>query len=270
MTDVTVTLSIIFSVLVVSSFSLIGAITLFLKLKEMNKILLTLVSLSAGTMFGGALLHLLPEAVEESGGFTIKLSLLVLSGIILFFLLEKAIHLKKCRNENKAAETCECSDCHPPIHSQHKHHLGIMNLVGDGLHNLIDGLIIAAAYLTDFNLGIATTIAVILHEVPQEIGDFGVLIYSGFSRGKALFFNFLSAAIAVLGAVIGIVLGSGSEEFVQLILPLAAGGFIYIAGSNLVPELHKECGVKESIWHGAALLLGIGLMLAMKIWGGGV
>ncbi len=142
-----------------------------------------------------------------------------------------------------------------------------MNLVGDGLHNFADGLIIAASYFVNIPVGIATSIAVIMHEVPQELADFGVLLYAGFSTRKAIFFNFLSAALAIVGAVAGIVLGNRVEGFVGLILPFAAGGFIYIAGSNLIPELHKECDWKNSFWHILAFLLGIGIMVALTYMG---
>lgn len=241
----------IISVVIVSLVSLIGVASLALSKKGLSRMLLVLVSLSAGTLFGDAFIHLLPEAVEEHG-FTLALSLLVLSGILVFFILEKVVHWQH-----------ECHPEHPLIHEEKPHHLGFMNLVGDGLHNFADGLIIAASYFVNIPVGIATTIAVVMHEVPQELADFGVLLYAGFSTKKALFFNFLSAALAIVGAVAGIILGSKVEGFVSLILPFAAGGFIYIAGSNLIPELHKECNWKNSFWHILAFLLGIGIMVAL-------
>jgi zinc and cadmium transporter len=143
-----------------------------------------------------------------------------------------------------------------------------MNLVGDGVHNLLDGIIIATSYIASVPAGIATTIAVVLHEVPQEIGDFGVLVYSGFSKWKALLFNFFSALLAVIGAIIGLAIGTHSETFVSIILPFAAGGFIYIAASDLIPEMHKECGIKQKFWknsivHISAMILGIALMYVL-------
>ncbi len=244
-------LYILISVVLVSLVSLIGIISLMLSKKRLSGILLFLVSLSAGTLFGGAFIHILPEAVEKQG-FTLTLSLLVLLGILVFFILEKIIHWQH-----------SCHSEHPLTHEEKPHHLGMMNLVGDGLHNFIDGLVIAGSYLVSVPAGIATTIAVIVHEVPQELGDFGVLLYSGFSKTKALCFNFISAAIAIVGAVTGIILGTKWEPFVSLILPFAAGGFIYIAGTNLIPELHKECDWKKSIWHLFAFVLGIVLMWAV-------
>ena len=236
------------SVIIVSLVSLVGALFLCMRKKHLNKILLFLVSLSAGSLFGGALLHLLPEIVEEAG-FTLSISLSVLGGILIFFLIEKYVHWHHC---------------HDPSCKEHKNHLAVMNLVGDGVHNFVDGLIIAGSYLVSIPLGIATTVAVIFHEVPQEIGDFGVLLYSGLSKIKAIFWNLASALTAVIGAIVGLVLGSSSEIFVHLIIPFAAGGFIYIAGSDLIPELHKECKAKDTFWHILALLLGIGIMVALK------
>lgn len=246
------------SVIIVSLISLVGVFSLVVTKKNLSKILLILVSLSAGTLFGGAFLHLLPEAIAKQG-FTLTISLLVIGGVLTFFIIERLIHLRRCQLPHKTQ--------YPLIHDDHPHHIGIINLIGDGLHNFIDGLIIAGSYFISVPVGIATTIAVILHEVPQELGDFGVLLYSGFSKSKALLLNFLSAAIAIVGAIVGLILGTRSELFVMFALPFAAGGFIYIAGSNLIPELHKECGSRDSFWHLFAILVGIGLMLAVKLLG---
>ena len=245
----------IISVIVVSLVSLVGIISLLLSENKIHKILLILVSLSAGTLMGGVFLHLLPKAVEEQG-FTLLVSFSALGGVLVFFLLEKGIHAHHCETMPHQQFLLH----HRPHMHIHKQRIGILTLFGDGLHNLLDGLVIAGAYMIDVSVGIATTIAVALHEVPQEIADFGVLLYSGFSKWKALFYNFLSAATAILGAVLGLILGTKSEAFVLFILPFAAGGFIYIAGSNLIPELHKECGWKESILHLLAFVVGIVLM----------
>ena len=247
----TATLYAIVSVIIVSLVSFVGVISLSFKPKFLNKILLFLVSLSAGTLFGGAFLHLLPETVEKKG-FSLSISLAVLAGILVFFILEKFIHLHH-RHLNPRKQTKK----------KGKSHIAPLNLVADGMHNFLDGLIIAGSYLVSIPAGIATTIAVILHEVPQEIADFGVLLYAGLSRMKALLLNFLSAAVAILGAVVGLIIGSGSEEFILSLLPFAAGGFIYIAGSNLIPELHKEYNLKDSFLHLFALVLGIGIMVAL-------
>lgn len=245
----------IISVIVVSLVSLVGVISLILTENRLHKILLILVSLSAGTLMGGAFLHLLPEVVEEQG-FTLAVSFSALGGVLAFFLIEKCIHAHHC--DTMPHEHAHLH--HEPHMHAHKQHIGVLTLFGDGLHNLLDGLVIAGAYLVSVPTGVATTLAVVLHEVPQEIADFGVLLYAGFSKWKALFYNFLSAATAIVGAVIGLVLGAKSEAFVLFILPFAAGGFVYIAGSTLIPELHKECGWKESMLHVLAFVTGIALM----------
>jgi len=215
-----------------------------------------MVSLSAGTLFGGTFLHLLPEAISESG-FTTQISLLILAGVLVFFVLEKFIHMHHhhhCHDQEHD---------HPKLHEPRAKHIGILNLAGDAIHNFLDGLIIAGSYLISIPLGVATTIAVIFHEVPQELADFGVLLYAGYTKKKALFLNFLSAAVSIVGAIIGLILGSSGENFIQIIVPFAAGGFIYIAGSNLIPELHKHCKLRESFWHFVALSFGILIMYGL-------
>ena len=139
-----------------------------------------------------------------------------------------------------------------------------MNLIGNSLHNFIDGILIAGSYLVSIPLGITTTIAVILHEIPQEIGDFGILLHAGLTRTKALFFNFISALLALIGALFALTIGSNIEKISLFILPITAGGFIYIAGSDLIPELHKTCEPpKESLFHLIALILGIVIMILL-------
>lgn len=232
------------SVLLVSLISLIGLFTFSIKEDILKKILLFFVSFSAGALFGDAFIHLLPEAAES--GISIGISLSVLGGIMLFFILEKFIHWRHC---------------HIPTSPHHPHPLAVMNLVGDGAHNFIDGLVIGASYLVSVPVGVATTIAVILHEIPQEIGDFGVLLHAGLSKKRALFFNFLSAIAAVVGTMVALICGSG--EIAIMIIPFAAGGFIYIAGSDLIPELHKETNPKKSAVQLAAFLAGVGIMLLL-------
>jgi len=149
--------------------------------KKIDHLLLTLVSVSAGTLFGGAFLHLIPEAVEELGEFDISISFLVLAGIVVFFVTDKLIHWRHLHKELSVTRTKEAT----------KANIAYLNLLGDGFHNFLDGLIITGSYLVSLPTGIATTIAVIIHETPQEIADFGVLVYSGMSKRKALLFNFL-------------------------------------------------------------------------------
>ncbi len=241
----------IMSVVLVSLVSFLGVFSLLLHKKTERTYLLILIGLSAGTLFGDAILHLLPEAVEERG-FTPSVSLFVLLGIIVFFILERFVHWNHCHGLPATEK-----------HIGHSHHIGLLNLAGDALHNFIDGLIIAASYFVSIPVGIATTIAVIFHEIPQEIADFGILLYSGFSRRKALFYNFLSATTAIIGAIVGLVLGVKSKLFVPFILPFSVGAFIYIAGSNLIPELQKEDSLKESFWHLSAMIAGILIMVGL-------
>jgi len=236
------------SVILVSLMSLVGVLTIGLNREFLSKIILYLVSFSAGSLFGGAFLHLLPEAVKENG-FGIDISLALLAGIVVFFLIEKTIHWHHCHGF--PAGKCELKS------------FGYMNLIGDGVHNLIDGMIIAGAYLADTTLGIATTMAVIFHEIPQEIGDFGVLIHSGFTRKKALLMNFVSALTAVIGAGIVVLASAMMENLLIFLLPFAAGNFIYIAGSDLIPELHKEYDLKKSILLLISFIAGIAVMLLL-------
>jgi len=137
------------------------------------------------------------------------------------------------------------------------------NLIGDGVHNLVDGLVIGASYLVGIPLGITTTIAIILHEIPQEIGDFGVLVHGGFTRKKALMLNLLTALTAVAGVIISLLIGTKIQNYTLFLLPFTAGGFIYIAGSDLIPELHKEVKPLKSLFQLIAILLGIGIMFLL-------
>jgi len=237
-------------VIIVSLISLIGIFFLSLSKERLQKILLYLVSFAVGALFGDAFIHLLPKVFQGTGK-PLLISLLILAGIFLFFILEKVIRWRHCHISDSRT---------------HFHPVVPMNLIGDGLHNLTDGMIIAASYSLDFSLGLATTLAVVLHEIPQEIGDFGVLVYGGLSIKKAVIFNFLSACTAILGAVITLWVGSVVSGFAPLILPLAAGGFIYIAGTDLIPELHHELHIKNSLIQLAAIFLGVGLMAFLLIF----
>ena len=237
---------IILSSLAISLCVWVAVLFLYFKKETLHKITLFLVSLSAGALMGGAFLHLLPEAAQEIE--TSKLYLIVLAAFIFFFFMEKLLFWRHCHKEN----------C--PIHT-----FGYMNLVGDSLHNFIDGLVIAGAFLVDIKLGIATTIAIAIHEIPQEIGDFGVLIHAGFNKKRALVVNYLVALTVVLGGVVGYFMSFTLNNIIPYLLPFAAGGFIYIAASDLMPELRKETNLKRSISSFAVFILGITLMLLVKL-----
>lgn len=240
--------SIILSTFLVSLVSFIGVFTLSLKKEILGKTLFFLVSLSVGGLMGGAFLHLLPEAIEKFGNSRIFLYVLV--GFFLFFIIEKVIHWRHCHED------------HCPIHT-----FAYMSLIGDGVHNFIDGLIIATGFAVNPSLGVASTVAICLHEIPQEIGDFGVLVYGGISKKKALFLNFLTAVTAVLGGIIGFYLLSFTENISGFLLAFAAGGFLYIAASDLIPEIRKETDIKKSFFNFSIILLGILSMYFLKFLG---
>jgi len=237
------------SVLVVSAVSLFGITLLSLKQERLASILTLLLSVAAGTLFGDALLHLLPEAVEEQG-FSVSVSLAVLAGIVFFFVIEKFIHWRHCHRPEHA-------------HAEHTHPYAVMNLFGDGVHNVIDGLVIGASYLVSVPVGVATTIAVFLHEIPQEVSDFGVLMHGGFSRKRALFWNFLISLGALVGVIIALILGSYAESVTALFIPFAAGAFLYIAGADLIPELQKHTSVKTSLLQLMMFIIGIAAMFGL-------
>lgn len=234
-------LYILSSSLLISFGALAGAITLVFNRKRLQSFLLTLVSLSAGTLMGGAFLHLLPEAVELLEPR--QVFLFTLLSFIGFFLIERVLHWHHCHDD----------DCN-------RHTIGYMNLIGDAVHNLLDGMILAAAYNIDISLGIATTAAIALHEIPQEISDFGVLLHSGFSPKKALIVNYAVALTTVLGGVIGFFLAEQVSVVSMYLMPVAAGGFLYIAAADLMPELRQEKNRKASLLHLSVFILGVVLM----------
>jgi zinc and cadmium transporter len=249
---------IIITTILISLVSFIGIFTLALKDKLLNKILLFLVSLSAGALMAGAFLHLIPEAIEKSiyeheGHIEIPLEIFifVIVGFILFFIIEKVLHWRHCHKEN-----CD-------IHTFH-----YMNLIGDSVHNFIDGLILAASYVTSIELGITTTFAIVAHEIPQEISDFGVLIYGGFKKKKAIILNFIVAATAIIGGIIGFIISRAIDEATIFLLPFAAGGFIYIAATDLIPEIKKELDYKKYLITLIIFIFGILLMWFIKIYFG--
>ena len=210
------------STVLVSLFSLIGSISFVLNPKALQKMLLLFVALAAGGMLGGAFFHLIPEAYEEGFNYV---GLGVISGFLMFFLIEKYLHW----HHHGQGKGCKKD-----------HSLAYMSLIGDAFHNFIDGMIIATAFFVDISFGIITSLIVIVHEIPQEIGDLGILLYCGFSKKKALFVNLLTGLTAVLGAFIAYIFASRIEFFSQILIPLAAGGFVYIAASDLIPEINKK------------------------------
>lgn len=225
-----------------------GVFILFGKKEKIESWLLFFVALSTGTLVGGAFIHLLPEAQELFGNS--DYFYIVILSFSFFFLIEKFLHWHHCHNG-------ECEE----------HTFGYMNLVGDGVHNFIDGLIIAAAFLVDIRLGFTTGIAIAIHEIPQEVGDIGVLLHAGFTRTKAIVSNLLIALMSVFGGLVGYFFASKTDTLTMYLLPFAAGGFIYIAMSDLMPEIKSETSLKKSAISFAVFILGVGIMYLLTFLG---
>jgi len=240
---------IILCTFLISIISLVGSIALFIREKLLEKILLVLVALSAGGLMGGAFLHLLPESVSEANSpvFITNLFSYFLFGFCIFFILEQFIQW-----------THEHYDLHE------KKPVSYLVLVSDFVHNFIDGLVIAGSFLMGFNVGIVTSIAIALHEIPQEIGDFGVLVYGGFEKRKALLWNFISAITVIFGGIMGFYLSNMIEGSALLLLPFAAGNFTYIAASDLIPEIKHGDSLKRNLTHFVTFLIGLLIMLFIK------
>lgn len=237
---------ILFATFFNSLIALVGIFSIWMSDKTLKKILTALVALSAGALLSGAFFHLMIEAIEN---FKTEIAFLYLTfGFILFFIMEKILFWHHCHESGKC-------DIHPFTY---------LILIGDGIHNFVDGLIIAASFLVDIKFGIMTTFLIITHEIPQELGNFGALVYGGFSKIKALSFSLISQMTCIAGGITGFLL-SGKVEFINALLPFAAGGFIYISASDLIPELHKEADLKKSLISFTFFLLGFLLIFAIKL-----
>jgi zinc and cadmium transporter len=210
-----------------------------------------LISYATGTLLGAAFLGMIPHALEQAPAR--KVLVTVLAGMVLFFVLEKLVLWRHCHDRD-----CE-------VHGQ----AASLILVGDAFHNFVDGVVIAAAFLTSIPLGVATAVAVIAHEVPQEIGDFAILLESGYSRAKALVLNTLSAAATLPGAVVAYFWLANTRALVPYVLALSAASFIYIASADLVPNLHRQVSPKDGVSQVALLLLGIGTIALLRSGHGG-
>ena len=237
-------------------FSLLGGVlsvlaaAIFLLLPDVvrNRVLPHFVSFAIGALLGAAFLALLPHAMQGVQDFH-TLGLTVLLGILGFFLLEKMVLWRHCH-----AEHCEA---HTPDEDQHGQAAGTLVLIGDGMHNLVDGVLIAAAFMTDLHLGIVTSLAVAAHEIPQEVGDFAVLLHSGFSRGKALVFNVLSSLTTLIGALVAYWSLADTQHLLPYILAIAASSFIYIAVADLIPGLHKRLHFSATVQQLTLILTGV-------------
>jgi zinc and cadmium transporter len=231
--------------LIVSCLSFVGIFFLFIRLRLIQKITLFLVSFAVGGLLGDAFIHLIPQAFESVLNKTTS-SLLILLGILIFFILEKILLWHHCHEVN----------CH-----QESKHIVTLNIVGDSVHNFIDGALIAASFNLSFLVGFATTIAVILHEIPQEIGDFGIMLHHGYSVSKIFFYNFISALTSILGVSLIFLF---NLDFSSYLIPITAGGFIYLAATDLIPELHRhDSKISTSIIQLVCILIGISLMFGL-------
>ena len=237
------------SVIGISLISLIGIAFLGISDEKLKKILIYMVSFSAGALFADVFIHLMPE-IEKTGDRLLT-PLIIIAGLVVSFVMEKFIHWHHC---------------HQPHNHDHAHPFAIMSLFGDALHNFIDGMIIAASYLISIPAGMATTVAVVFHEIPQEVGDFGVLLQGGFSKKKAILLNLLTAGTALIGAIIVLAFGTSTNNLATWLVPFAIGNFIYIAGSDLIPQLHKEeFNTKNSVWQLIWFCLGVAIIAAMIV-----
>lgn len=233
------------STVTVSLMSVAGIFFLAANTEKLRKIVFILVSLAVGALLGNVFFHLLPESYEtiESNSLT---GFLIAAGMLIFFVLEKFLNWHHGHH---------IDDLH-----NHPKSYGYISLYADSLHNFTDGILIAAGWMVSPETGIATTLAVIFHELPQEISDFGILIHAGFSAKKALWFNFIAALTAILGTVVTLLLGNAVESLAQWVLPVAAGGFIYLAGTDLMPELNKDHSKRNALIQLLMIIAGLLLM----------
>ncbi|MEO0559995.1 MAG: ZIP family metal transporter [Bacteroidota bacterium] len=262
------------SVLLISLLSLAGAFTLALGRERLERVIFLLVAFAVGAMLGGALLHLIPEAYETLGEGPMTGSL-VLGGVLAFFVLEKFLHW---RHQHGAPEAIEGATGHSHGLAGHSHghhsYVGgeapftLINLVGTVAHNAIDGAIVAAAYLVSIPTGVVTTLAVMLHEIPQEIGNFGILVYGGYTPRKALLYNFAAGMAGVVSAILVLVIGGQVQGLADWLLPITAGAFLYIAGSDLIPELNRRHSypATKAVLQLLMMLLGVAVMALPLLW----
>lgn len=238
-------LYILVTTFIISLISLIGLVFLAKFDAFLAKVVFLLVGLSTGTLLGGAFFHLLPESLEFLE-FD-RVAILMLIAFSTFFLLEKYLHWHHSHEDEVE-----------------NHPIGYMNLVGDAIHNFSDGIIIATAFSIDVRLGFITGVAILVHELPQELGDFGVLIHSGFDKNKALIANFIVSLTAMLGGLLGYFALGFFESLQIYILPIAAGSFLYISASDLIPELKKESNIGKSLKSFLLFVIGLVLMYGLK------
>ncbi|MFV1980001.1 MAG: ZIP family metal transporter [Rhodothermia bacterium] len=241
------------SVVLIWFASLVGLFGMFIRVERLNWLISHLLSFAVGALLGGAFLHLIPQALSDDV-LGPDAPLYIVAGIMLFFVLERFLHWHH--------------EHHVELGQEMVHPVVAMNIVGGTMHNLLDGMLVAAAYGVSVESGIVTTTAVLLHQIPQEMGEFGVLVHGGLSPRKALLYNFLSGSSAVVGAAISIAIGKVASEYSPILLALTAGAFIYIAASDLIPELHRSPGRKSALIQLILMAAGVGVMLIPTLFDG--
>lgn len=239
------------SVVIVSLVSLVGIFFAYVHESRIRKLLFILVSFAVGTLLGDVFFHLLPELYSDAS-HPLIVGVYILGGIFLFFCLEHFLHWHHYHST--------------PAEGHAAHPSAYINIGADALHNFVDGLIIGASFLISLPLGFATTLTVLFHEIPQELGDFAILVNAGFSRTKALLFNLFSATFAILGGCLAIFIGSLFESFAPVLVGITAGGFIYLALADLMPQLHRDIQPARSALQFFAALCGIAIMLALTLF----
>jgi zinc and cadmium transporter len=232
--------------LLMSCIALVGSVTLVLKPQTLDRILLPLVAFAAGSLIGGALFHLIPVAVDEMNN-SLGLYLWLVSGFLLFLALEQFMNWHHSHSQS----------------SNERQPLTYLILIADGLHNFIGGLFVAASFLVDLRLGIISWLAAAAHEVPQELGDFGVLVHGGWSKTRALTFNFVSALTFLLGGLVAYAASATID--VVFLVPFAAGNFLYIGAADLIPEIKKSHDMKTNAVHFIAFTIGLALLLLIRL-----
>jgi zinc and cadmium transporter len=215
-----------------------------------------LISFAIGALLGAAFLEILPHALEQ--GDPHRMAGTVLFGIMLFFLLEKLVLWRHCHHDH-----CEAHVAHEPAHDHGRS--GMLILIGDTFHNFVDGILIAAAFLESTELGIVTALAIIAHEIPQEVGDYLILLHSGYSRARALFFNLLSSLATLVGALLAYAALSSLREWIPTLLGLAAASMIYVAVADLIPGLHKRTELKATVQQMLLIGLGVGTIALVRL-----
>lgn len=237
---------IIGSGLLMSAIALVGSIALVLSEQMLQRLVLPLVAFAAGSLLGGAFFHMIPASLASGIG-DVTVYALILAGFAVFFGLEQFLHWHHCHRAD--------TECKKP--------LTYLILIGDGLHNFLGGLAVAGTFLIDIRLGLVTWLAAAAHEVPQELGDFGVLVHGGWPRRQALFYNVLSALTFLLGGIIAYLASFRLD--VSFLVPFAAGNFLYIGAADLIPEVKAHADLKANITHFVAFAVGVALMLAVKL-----